>query len=206
MTIRTKISNEDCEDFLKGKCNKLFCGKIHNYSKLYKKPNNISPLNNFTSLKEDFLLLSKYKKKIYEDQELDIMFTCDCIQSMDPWIMAVKKEIKNIISYIIKNNPYTKTKTSFSGHRDIKDKVRFKIQDFTDDFTSLENFISKINAYGSGDFPEDLTGALDKTLKRSWKENSVKYCLLIADAPCHGKSIVIKKMKMIIRKGIPMDH
>ena len=63
MTSSTKISNEDCDDFLEGKCKKLFCDKIHNYSKLYKKQNNIAFLNNFTSLQEDFLLLSKYKKK-----------------------------------------------------------------------------------------------------------------------------------------------
>ena len=37
MTSRTKISNEDCPDFLEGKCKKLFCDKIHNYSKIYKK-------------------------------------------------------------------------------------------------------------------------------------------------------------------------
>ena len=203
MTTRTKISNEDCDDFLKGKCNKLFCDKIHNYSKLYKKPNNISFLNNFTSLQEDFLILSKYKKKIYKDQELDIMFICDCTQSMGPWIMAVKKEIKNIISYIIKNNPYAKIKMSFLGYRDIKDKVRFEIQDFTDDFTSLENFISKINAYGSGDFPEDIAGALDKALKLSWRENSVKYCLLIADTPCNGKKYSNKEYEDDYPEGDP---
>ena len=62
MTSRTKISNEDCPDFLEGKCKKLFCDKIHNYSKLYKKQNNIAFLDNFSSLKKDFLVLSEYKK------------------------------------------------------------------------------------------------------------------------------------------------
>ena len=187
MTSRTKISNEDCPDFLEGKCKKLFCDKIHNYSKLYKKQNNIAFLDNFSSLKKDFLVLSEYQKKIYANQELDIMFICDCTGSMDPWILAVKKEIKNIISYIIDNNPNVKIKMSFLGYRDIKDKKRFEIQDFTDDFTSLENFISKIKADGGGDFPEDIAGALDKALKLSWRKNSAKYCLLIADAPCHGE-------------------
>ena len=187
MTSRTKISNEDCSDFLEGKCKKLFCDKIHNYSKIYKKQNNLEFLNNFISLQKDFLVLLEYQKKIYANQELDIMFICDCTGSMDPWIFAVKKEIKNIISFIIENNPFVKIKMSFLGYRDIKDKKRFEIKDFTDDFTSLENFISKINADGGGDFPEDIPGALDQALKLSWRKNSAKYCLLIADAPCHGE-------------------
>ena len=203
MTSSTKIFNEDCEEFLKGKCKKLFCDKIHNYSKLYKKQNNIIFLNNFTSLQEDFLLLSKYKKNIYENQELDIMFICDVTESMGPWILAVKNEIKNIISYIIKNSPFAQIKMSFLGYRDIKDKVRFEIQDFTDEFESLENFISKVNAYGSGDFPEDIAGALDKALKLSWRQNSVKYCLLIADAPCHGKKYSNKEYEDDYPEGDP---
>ncbi len=69
MTSSTKISNEDCIDFLEGKCNKLFCDKIHNYSKIYKKKNNMLFQTNFTSLQNDFLKLSKYKNKLYEKQE-----------------------------------------------------------------------------------------------------------------------------------------
>ena len=203
MTSSTKISNEDCEDFLEGKCKKLFCDKIHNYSKLYKKQNNINFLNNFSSLQKDFLLLSKYEQKIYADQELDIMFICDCTKSMGPWILAVKKEIKNIISFIITNNKFAKIKISFLGYRDIKDKVRFEIQDFTEDFKSFENFVSKINADGSGDFPEDIAGALDKALKLSWRKNSTKYCLLIADAPCHGKKYSNKECKDDYPDGDP---
>ena len=203
MTSSTKISNEDCDDFLEGKCKKLFCNKIHNYSKVYKKHNNIAFLNNFSSLQEDFLLLSKYIKKKGVEQELDIMFICDCTKSMGPWILAVKNEIKNIISFITTNNKLAKIKISFLGYRDIKDKARFEIKDFTEDFTSLENFISKIDADGSGDFPEDITGALDKALKLSWRNNSTKYCLLIADSPCHGKKYSNKEYEDDYPEGDP---
>ena len=187
MTSRTKISNEDCPDFLEGKCKKLFCDKIHNYSKIYKKQNNIEFLNNFSSLQKDFIVLTEYQKKLYENQELDMMFICDCTGSMDPWILAVKNEIKNIIAYIIENNPFVKIQMSFVGYRDIKDDKRFEIKDFTNNFEALEDFISQIKAEGGGDYPEDIAGALNQALKLSWRNNSAKYCLLIADAPCHGK-------------------
>ena len=57
MTSRTKILTEDCSDFLIGKCSKLFCDKLHNYSKLYKKENNLIFNKNFSYLKTDFSLL-----------------------------------------------------------------------------------------------------------------------------------------------------
>ena len=203
MTSRSKISNEDCPDFLEGKCKKLFCDKIHNYSKLYKKENNISFQNSFSYLQKDFGVLSEYQKKLYENQELDIMFICDCTGSMDPWILAVKNELKNIISYIIENNQFVKIKMSFLGYRDIKDDKRFEIKDFTDDFESLENFISEIEATGGGDIPEDIAGALDQALKLSWRKNSAKFCVLIADAPCHGKKYSKKDYKDDYPDGDP---
>ena len=86
------------------------------------------------------------------------MFICDCTKSMGSWILEVKNELKSIISFIIKNNPLVKIKAAFVGYRDIKEKERFEIQDFTDDFSSLENFISGIEAKGGGDFPEDIAG------------------------------------------------
>ena len=192
MTSRTKISNEDCPDFLEGKCKKLFCDKIHNYSKIYKKQNNIEFLNSFSYLQKDFIILSEYQKKLYANQELDIMFICDCTGSMDEWILAVKEELKSIISYIIENNPFVKIKMSFLGYRDIKDKKRFEIKDFTDDFDSLEKFISGIKAEGGGDVPEDIAGALNEAIKLSWRKKSAKFCILIADAPCHGKKYMNK--------------
>ena len=187
MTSRTKISSEDCPDFLEGKCKKLFCDKIHNYSKIYKKQNNTEFFNAFSYLQKDFMVLSEYQNKLYANQELDIMFICDCTSTMEPWILAVKKELKTIMSHIIENNPFVKIKISFLGYRDIKDDKRFEIKDFTDDFDSLENFITGIVAEGGSDIPEDIAGALDQALKLSWRKNSAKFCILIADAPCHGK-------------------
>ena len=94
---------------------------------------------------------------------------------------------------------------SFLGYRDIKDKKRFEIKDFTDDFDSLENFISGINAEGGDDVPEDIAGALNQALNLSWRKNSAKFCILIADAPCHGKKYTNKDyddINNIMEEGI----
>ena len=186
MTSKTKILTEDCQDFLIGKCNKLFCDRIHNYSKLYKKENNLLFNKNFSYLKTDFSLLLPYQHKLFSHQQLDLMFIVDCTGSMLSWIVAVKKELKNIIQYILDNNPYADIKVSFVGYRDIKDAERFDIFDFSSDTDACVTFIDQVNATGGGDLPEDMAGGLSKGLNMSWREKSAKYCILIADAPCHG--------------------
>ena len=186
MTSKTKIANENCENFLKGKCPNLFCDKIHNFSLLYQKQNNLLFNTNFSYLKTDFSLLLPYQHKLFSNQQLDLMFLVDCTGSMSPWINQVKKELSTIMTYITTNNPFADIKISFVGYRDIRDFTRFEIQDFTSDITSLEQFISKVIAMGGNDTPEDIAGALNKSLAMSWREKSAKYLVLIADAPCHG--------------------
>ena len=186
MTSRTKILNEDCPLFLTGKCPKLFCDKIHNYSKLYQIENNEKFKENLTYLQKDFSLLLPYQKKLFSNQNLDILFLCDCTGSMQPYINKVKEELKNIINFILENNPYANIKISFIGYRDIKDIKRYEIIDFTSDIDLIRDFIGKIIADGGGDLPEDLTGALKKVLEMSWREKSAKYAIIISDAPCHG--------------------
>ena len=66
-------------------------------------------------------------KKLFENQQLDIMFLCDCTGSMQTYINSVKSELKNIIDFILENNPYADIKISFVGYRDISDKKRFEI-------------------------------------------------------------------------------
>lgn len=115
------------------------------------------------------------------------MFLVDCTGSMSTWINAVKKELKDIVIYILDSNPYADIQISFVGYRDIKDSVRFEIMNFTSDIDSLVTFIDEVQATGGGDTAEDIAGGLNQGLSMNWREKSAKYAILIADAPCHGK-------------------
>ena len=51
----------------------------------------------------------------------------------------------------------------------------------------MKKFISKVNATGGGDWPEDVTGGLRACLDQDWSIVSKKQVFHIFDAPCHGK-------------------
>jgi hypothetical protein len=53
---------------------------------------------------------------------------------------------------------------------------------------ALDAFLRRLRASGGGDFPEDATGGLAAAgrLFDLLGEPSLRVCLLLADAPCHG--------------------
>lgn len=113
----------------------------------------------------------------------------DCTSSMQVWIERSKDTLKEIINNVKQSNPELEVRVSFVGYRDIKDDVRFCVQDFTDDIELVKTFISKQVADGGRDWPEDVQGGLDQALKATWSPNSIKQAFLIADAPGHGVDI-----------------
>ena len=50
----------------------------------------------------------------------------------------------------------------------------------------MKGWLDQCQASGGGDTPEAVADALDAVLNLSWRENSTKICILIADAPPHG--------------------
>lgn len=189
MTNKTKIIDEDCEDFLNTECKKVFCDKIHNYTLKFKDCNNEEFARRYYTVNQDFSVLEPYQRKLYGNACLDLMFLVDCTGSMSTWINAVKNELKTVITFIKDNNPYATIRISFVGYRDFDcDQTnRYVTMDFTEDVELAKDFISKVNATGGADTPEDIAGGLKKGLEQTWRETSAKYCILICDAPCHGE-------------------
>lgn len=77
----------------------------------------------------------------------------------------------------------------FIGYRDVQDKPRFEIFQFSEDLDACIKFITTMRAMGGGDTPEDVQGGLNHALKANWTEGSIKQLFLICDAPGHGKDI-----------------
>lgn len=62
-----------------------------------------------------------------------------------------------------------------------------KVNNFTDNIKTAKKFISGAKPVGGGDFPESICcGLFDSLNKLTWRNDSVKIAILIADAPPHG--------------------
>ena len=144
---------------------------------------------NFDLLKNDFKILEEYEKTFFKDTTLDVMFIMDITGSMGMWLTEAKTNITNIITEITENNPCSKIRIGFVGYRDYTEDPtpvgQYVSLDFTDNVEEVKEFITKIEAYGGGDEPEDIAGAFEKVLNMKWESNA-RYAVLVCDAPCHG--------------------
>lgn len=116
---------------------------------------------------------------------LDLLLIMDCTGSMSAWIKHSKTTLNSVIDTIARNDSL-KVRVAFVGFRDFVDDDIFAIQDFTFDIDTVKSFISKQEARGGGDLPEDVVGALYQSLQLSWHPKSIKLASVVADAPTHG--------------------
>ena len=61
-----------------------------------------------------------------------------------------------------------------------------KVHDFTPSIGHMKQWLDQCFASGGGDGPEAVADALEGVQNLSWRPNSSKICVFIADAPPHG--------------------
>ena len=184
---RSSFSSNSSDSFEKK--NKKKYKELSSFQKLFIQSQKENFDKNYKILKEDFLLLEDYEKKIFKDTNLDLMFIMDLTGSMGVWLDEAKKSIKNIIEEITDNNPGSKIRISFIGYRDfleINEERKYYNKEFTENIDEINNFISTLTCSGGGDVPEDIVGALNLAFNMKWESNA-KYAILVCDAPCHGR-------------------
>ena len=118
---------------------------------------------------------------------LDLLFIMDITGSMYSFLEEAKRNLIIIINRIISECPGIDINLGFIGYRDIQE---FSLGDYSDiDFTQNYSFVQKVIesvwADGGGDSPEDIVGAFEMALNKTWKSNA-RFAMLVADAPCHG--------------------
>lgn len=130
-------------------------------------------------------VLKVIKKKRQNKQQLDLCFLMDCTMSMRKWIEMCKSTLKQIITSV----KDVKFRVAFVGYRDIRERHRFAIHEFSCDVDEIISFIGQISAQGGSDIPEDVQGGLQKVLELAWKKTAYKQVIMFCDAPGHGDDI-----------------
>jgi hypothetical protein len=136
---------------------------------------------------------------------VDILFVLDTTGSMSEEISRLKESI-----LIINDNVNTlpvDVRFGMTAYRDRSDNYLTKVIPFTSDIAQFQRTISRIDAGGGGDEPEDMQKALEVSMKeQTWRENGARLVFLIADAYAHldydNESDLLTSSKSAREKGI----
>ena len=118
--------------------------------------------------------------------KLDLMLMVDTTGSMGDELEYLKKELENVVEAVYKLNPGMSIRVSVNFYRDEGDEYVVKYYDFRDDLQAAVSLIEVQSSYGGGDYPEAVHTALDNAVfGHEWREDAVKLCYLVFDAPPH---------------------
>ena len=125
--------------------------------------------------------------------KLDLMFMVDTTGSMGDELEYLKKELASVVEAVYSRNPGMSIRVSVNFYRDEGDEYVVKYFDFRDDLQTAVSLIGEQSAYGGGDYPEAVHTALDNAVfGHAWREDAVKLCYLVFDAPPHREGDFIE--------------
>jgi len=128
-------------------------------------------------------------------KRIDLVFLLDTTGSMGGEIEFCKTEI-NAMCRKLTSLVDMPVSVAFVSYKDFGDNGHLEACDWadTDDVAGMERlreFIATLRASGGGDAPEDVAGGLEKVGKLFAARTlpSLRMCVLMADAPCHGEGL-----------------
>ena len=130
-----------------------------------------------------------------ENRRVDLVFMLDTTGSMGGEIHFCQQQVSAICGKLmtIVDMPVS---VAFVSYKDFGDDGHLEVYDWVDvtsdaGMRGLTEFIGTLRASGGGDAPEDVAGGFDKVneLFRRRTLPSLRMCLWMADAPCHGRGL-----------------
>lgn len=121
--------------------------------------------------------------------ELDLLYLMDTTGSMEEYVNATKVGLIDIMEKIVKCcDDMVNINLGFIGYKDVAEINQGDYLDvnFTREYHEIKDKISKIIVGGGDDTAEDVAFAFKRALQKNWGKDSVKFVVLICDAPCHG--------------------
>ena len=122
---------------------------------------------------------------------LDLMLMVDTTGSMADELEYLKAELSDMVQRISKETDSLSIRVSVNFYRDEGDEYVVRYFDFREDITECLEQIRQQSADGGDDFPEAVHTALENAVSgHAWREDAVKLCFLVLDAPPHSEQQV----------------
>ena len=121
--------------------------------------------------------------------EFDLMLVIDTTGSMGDELRYLQAELKDIVSSIEASHPQLNTRIGLTLYRDIGDDYVVRKFDFTSNIDELQANLAAQRAQGGGNYPEAMDQALETAMGLSWRDDSIKAMMLVADAPPRDDNI-----------------
>ncbi len=130
----------------------------------------------------------------------DVAFIVDATGSMSDEIKFLKSDLSYIIDHASSESKVA-LRTAALFYRDEGDAYLTRANDFTWDAPDTQEFVSRQDADGGGDYAEAVHSALEAALEDlSWNESArSRIAFLILDAPAHHNSNIIESLQRSIR-------
>ena len=138
------------------------------------------------------------------------MLMIDTTGSMGDELEYIKAELYDVVERVAKADESLSIRVSVNFYRDEEDDYVVKYYDFRTDINDCIAQLKEQHADGGGDFPEAVHTALDNAVAgHKWREEAVKICFIVLDAPPHSESEIqgvnaelLKTVKAAAEQGI----
>lgn len=135
-----------------------------------------------------------------EIDKLDLLLMIDTTGSMGDELEYIKTELVDMVNRIAEAGRAISIRVSVNFYRDEGDEYVVKYYDFRTDVNECLAQMREQHAEGGGDYPEAVHTALDNAVNgHDWREDAVKLCFFVLDAPPHSESEVQGVNKSILR-------
>ena len=175
-------------ELIQKKINDMIKSKKINIPELNNK-NSLEGINLFKQLRDNKYIDNLYIQDLCINQmKLNILFIFDITSSMGEYIESFRNNFDAIKKQLKQKCPLSLLYLGFIGYKDIQDLElgdEYIDIDFTLFYDEIYNKIKNIQAEGGDDIPEDVAGAFQMALNKSWSKGT-NIIFLITDSPCHG--------------------
>ena len=124
-------------------------------------------------------------------EQLDLLFMVDTTGSMGDELSYLKAELRDVIRKVAEADRAFAINLSVNFYRDTGDEYVVRSFEFTGDIDKAIEQLSAQSSNGGGDYPEAVHLALEDVVNNhQWRENAVKLCFMVLDAPPHSDSAI----------------